>query len=558
MSGYDLFVSYARVDNASGWVSGLVDVLREDHRRFATTDLRVYLDTEANDLGDDWRLKVRRALRDARVMLVCVSPNYFASLTCRFEWEEYAAYHGRRAGSAESVTSIYFVEVGDSATADVESWRESVSRVHHLDVQPWFPQGRDALADAEVRRRIEKLSEQIWLRGKVAGLDRIGNLRRYNPTFVGRVGELRALREQVLGGFDDTVTVVNGLGGQGKTELVATYASVNLASYGAGTWVAPAEGATTISDVLCALARPLGLAVDDAETRDEVADRVLASLDARIGAVEDPDAAAALLVLDSVDVPDVLSRAATARLDIPGLHAVATTRLSEAELSANRLGLAFFSIDGLGADDVYRLLCEHQPGGEFPDNRRDAARRLADLLAGFTLAAEQAAVHLGAHPYLDPDELYATIAARDYHELDEARLGTLHEGTLGPVLSETLGRLPPRALRALAVAAWLPPDTVAWSWLEQLSATGEGDERWPSVQRLLEGRRLITPGDLPSAGRVHPLVHVELRSERSDRADAARSTVAEHVSALLQEERSREITALDARGSHQNRTSATA
>lgn len=41
-----MFVSCSRSDDPGGWIDGLVDVLREDHRRLATSELRVCLDTQ--------------------------------------------------------------------------------------------------------------------------------------------------------------------------------------------------------------------------------------------------------------------------------------------------------------------------------------------------------------------------------------------------------------------------------------------------------------------------------------------------------------------------------
>jgi hypothetical protein len=53
---YDFFVSYARADNAGGWISGFVEELLAEHRRFTGgRTLTPFFDkTEIRSL-DDWQ-----------------------------------------------------------------------------------------------------------------------------------------------------------------------------------------------------------------------------------------------------------------------------------------------------------------------------------------------------------------------------------------------------------------------------------------------------------------------------------------------------------------------
>lgn len=507
---YDIFVSYSRTDNDGGWVDGLVEFLKQDHRRYSTTDLRVYLDTRELRVGSDWKLSLRQALRGSRVLLACVSPNYFSSEYCQFEWEEFHAYRSQHDGSAETTASIYFVEVGLPDRDQVSQWREEVARVQHLDVQPWFPQGRAAFAEDEVRQKLAELGDHVWEQVRAASLPNIGNLRRHNEMFVGRSTELSRLREQVMASQIGVVTAVHGFGGQGKTELAITYAHVNRAVYGAGAWVVPAAGASSMGEALALLAGDLGLEINSDGGRDLAARRVLSELEKRAAQSNDGTHEACLVILDNVDDPGVLSKVGTSMLgERPWLHLIATTRLGEPDLGMNRTGIAFVGIDGLGAEDVFRLLVEHQPGGSFDSAEAEReAHELARYLSGFTLAAEQAAVHLGASPGDRPALLLEALQSNSRMELDEARLGTLHEGTLGALLEQAVDGLSARAQRALTFAALLPPDAIWWEWLEDLSIDEGGDEHsWARVQRLLEGRRLVTPGDVPGQGVVHPLVH---------------------------------------------------
>ncbi len=93
---FEIFISYSRHDNVvpegsltgKGWVTTLRDHILADHRRFSTEPLRIFFDTaEIRDM-DDWRHRILGGLRSSKVLLVCLSPNYFASAYCRWEWEE--------------------------------------------------------------------------------------------------------------------------------------------------------------------------------------------------------------------------------------------------------------------------------------------------------------------------------------------------------------------------------------------------------------------------------------------------------------------------------------
>jgi hypothetical protein len=92
---YELFISYARRDNRPipatyplGWVSALKDQIIADHRVYETSPLRIFFDThEIRDM-DDWRNRILGGLRRSKVLLICLSPDYFQSLPCKWEWDE--------------------------------------------------------------------------------------------------------------------------------------------------------------------------------------------------------------------------------------------------------------------------------------------------------------------------------------------------------------------------------------------------------------------------------------------------------------------------------------
>jgi tetratricopeptide (TPR) repeat protein len=502
-------------------------------------------------------LRLRQGLRSSRVLLVCLSPSYLRSVYCRWEWEEFARLAARRIGGGDPVTGVYFVELGgdEDYEAQVVVWRHEVERVQLQELQPWFPVGVAALQDAEVRRRVKALGQGVHEQVAQARRARAapGNLRRHNPSFVGRAAELRALRHQLTGGAVGVVTAVHGIGGMGKTELAVTYAHAYAHTYQGGTWQVDADGATDVLEAISALALSpeLGLDVREEHLQDRqwLGRRVLARLGELTEAARARDAgsAACLVLLDNVSEPGLLSESQLAVLpDQPWFHLAVTTRLGVGDLgtAGTRGSVAMIEVGRLATEDAVALIREHQPARdparlhtEFSSPaEQDAARQVVELLDGYTLAVEQAAIYLGSSG-VEPSQLLGVLRAHGTTVLDDvggsadAAGMMLHkEKIAGVIVDQTLARLPPRARAALTLACLLPPDTIPWSWLDELTDTPadpadpprvglpglSGDGDWASTRRILEGRRLLTLADDPRLARLHRVLGEHLRTRLAD------------------------------------------
>ncbi|MDF1816842.1 MAG: toll/interleukin-1 receptor domain-containing protein [Verrucomicrobiales bacterium] len=93
---YHLFMSYARLDDripvdskGRGWISAFHDQLIERHERITGKKLKIFFDTDSIEEMADWRAQLGRGLRNSRIFLAFVSPNYIRSQNCRWEWIEY-------------------------------------------------------------------------------------------------------------------------------------------------------------------------------------------------------------------------------------------------------------------------------------------------------------------------------------------------------------------------------------------------------------------------------------------------------------------------------------
>ena len=549
---YDVFISYARRDDADGWVSALRDAIYADFKSFSTEPFRIFFDRSDIRNRDDWELRLRQGLRSSRVLLVCLSPNYLRSKYCRWEWEEFARFQARRIGGGEAVTGVYFValEGGGEDDAQMATWRRAVTRVQLVELQEWFPHGVQALQEARVREQVEALGKGVYEHWRQARLAKQapGNLTHYNPNFVGRVEELRELRLQLTGGAVGVVTAVHGIGGMGKTELALTYAHAYAGDYQGGTWYVDAEGRSDLLEAVSSLARSpaLGLQVTEDERRDTnlLGELVLAALCRRTEAARQIDerTGACFLLLDNVSESTLLSEAQLAVLpDEPWFHVVATTRLGVGDIGAvgSRGSVALIEVDQLSTEDAVELLREHQPARDparlYPDfsgpEEADAARRLVELLGGYTLGVEQAAVYLGSFE-IEPSQLLDALhdqglAALDTAaEVDKVAGAIRHKEKLATtIVDQTLQQLPQRACAALAFASLLPPDTIMWQWLHELTEPvavpaglpGLSDDDWAATRRLVEGRRLLTPADDPRLfARLHRVLHAHLRTRLAD------------------------------------------
>ena len=572
---YEIFLSYSRKDNtlppqappdAKGWVTALRDHILEDHRRFSTEPLRIFFDAfEIRDM-DDWQHRILGALRRSKILLVCLSPDYFRSKYCLWEWDEYLRRQVHQLMGADSIATVYFVEVPGSGEQDNARWLASVTHGNFTDIRPWFPEGATALQREEVGRRMAVLGQSLWERiqraRRAEGVP--GNLRRQSPFFVGRREELRRLHEHLATGAVGLVTAVHGLGGQGKTELAVAYAHGWADCYPAGLWVLGAEGKKELLPLIgeLAYAPELGYRPTDAERKDPALLGRAQALRAR-----DPHgAAAALLILDNVTEDALLS--ATQLATVPRadwLRIIATTRLDSARLDPAGKSLAHIAVDSLAEEDALALVCDHQaprdalgrlvravPGADLKDfeprfasaAEAAATHEIVRELGGFTLAVEQVAVYLGLHPEIGPSAFLAGLRARGLPSVDalgrreDVQAQMLHQQKqLAVILEATLVRLDAPARSALEFAALLPPDSVPWPWLKALTEARHSELRiapsafdpdpWVATRRRLEGLRLLTAGDHPELARLHRLVAAHLQASAAGALEAKPAALTE-------------------------------
>ena len=550
---YDVFISYARKDNVpigdapEGWVSAVVRLIQEDQLRFGRP-FRIFMDTSEITLRQDWEQRLRGALRTSKVLIVFVSPNYFASRPCRWEWEEHLlrrerlqSLFGWDADDDRPEQAVFLVETPASDHAETEAWRAQVMATHGVEIRDWFAAGASEAQLEQVRASVDALGSSTFERVHLARASAatLGNVRAGTEFFVGRTEPMRLVREALTGAYSlGVVTAVHSLGGLGKTELAVMYANSNRGKYAAGVWMVGSEGQSSLYAVLAQLASvpAFGLSVEPGLAADVVGELVWDRL--RTSAAPDRKS---LVVLDNVSDPSLLSPVQLAPLGlsgVPDVHLLATTRLGPNDFPASRSSLGFIPLPAMSEDEGLALIAMHLPGEQFESSaERESARALVADLGGLTLAIEQVAVFLAMNPGVPVAAIHDELRRNGLRSLDalledsSAAGAILHQGkTLDAVLRTTLAGLDEISISTLHLAACLPPDEIPWAWLQTLASAKHPEElggeslsaraAWGRNKRLLLSRSLLTDTDVPGIARMHRLIGEWLRSERSHAGSA--------------------------------------
>ena len=259
---FDLFVSYARRDDAAEpkMVSALVEQIEADFAAFSPADpLQVFFDKRAIRDMQDWRDRLQAGLRQSKFMLAVLSPAYFQSEWCRREWEEFLRVEQSRTYPGEATSPIFIVaprELDKIVPPAARAWWDAVTaRNPVVEIYPFWPNGRAALQEQIVRRRLALLGQAIRDRvqhGRL--LARVPRkMKPRNPLFAGRRPELARLRDD-LSKFDVAgVCAVSGIGGIGKSSVAREYAFRFRPEYLAGQFELDLSTVTTVDGVLAQL-----------------------------------------------------------------------------------------------------------------------------------------------------------------------------------------------------------------------------------------------------------------------------------------------------------------
>ncbi len=298
MAEFHVFLSYARADDqplAQGWVSAFHDYLLRRHQAYAGRPLKIFFDRQVIEDDTRWEREILSALRQSRLFIAFLSPNYLNSHYCRMELERYLSHEANLARGAEGIKQVYLVTIPEledpGQPVPAPEYQEVMATLrarHHgegVEFREFFGAGGEAallrqlleldaagrLADlrasngtAETARllslaeRIEQLDRRIARRlddASYADLaDSHGSLPASYRNFVGRSAQLAELHEALVAQRIGIIGTLHGLGGQGKTAIAVQYGRAYAGFYACGgRWLIEAAGATRLSGLLARL-----------------------------------------------------------------------------------------------------------------------------------------------------------------------------------------------------------------------------------------------------------------------------------------------------------------
>ncbi|MFD3706124.1 tetratricopeptide repeat protein [Nocardia sp. NPDC058658] len=330
----------------------------------------------------------------------------------------------------------------------------------------------------------------------------IDNLPARPGEFVGRATELDRLTATLAAPGPVVVAAVNGLGGIGKSTLVAHWAATHRHGFAPIVWIT-AESDTEIRGGLVGLATRLQPTVAQVLDEANLAERAVQWLASHTGW---------LLILDNADDLALVS-ALLARIGTGG-RVVITSRRS----SGWQPGTTVLALDVLDPTESLRLLTRLTT----VDGPRDldGAAELCEELGHLPLAIEQAGAYLAQDRFLTPRGYRQLLADHPQRMFEHGGLDTPAERTIARIWRVTLNRIAdtePAAVDLLRMLAWYGPDDIPLA----LCQPADLDPLTRSTAlSVLSVYSMATPDLAGRTVSIHRLVQVVTRT--SDLNDALR------------------------------------
>jgi hypothetical protein len=175
MADYHLFLSYSRADNQNGWITAFKAELKRRHREYSVRELEIFFDELSIEEGVDWRRRLGEGLRQSRLFLAFLSPNYITAPNCLWEWNEYLLREHSAARGDDGVTPVFFVTPDDLRAAEDQALAEWLTGME--EKYPWFRVPKDRIT-LEAERLAQPFAQDIARRNSTTRLELQRGLRR--------------------------------------------------------------------------------------------------------------------------------------------------------------------------------------------------------------------------------------------------------------------------------------------------------------------------------------------------------------------------------------------
>ncbi len=541
---YDYFISYAHKNNENPEVPGFVEQFKEklrnseEHPRLFGEKLRIFFDKEEIENMVQWDHKIRASLASSRFLIVLLSPEYFQSEYCAKEFDWWMKHEMHRCTLGEGTAPILIYDVANLQDNKAETipdipedlqlrfpnWLKQIRKIQSdlkFDMHNLLIAKIDAVLNALRNGVKDKVRHQDISDGTPRGKD----YPQYNKKFVGRRENLLSLRKNFTEDTGKSAAALTGLGGFGKTELALTYGHAFGWDYQLGRFFAKCENCNSIYDAIltCGIMEMHGLKPEG--SNEEQLQTLYKHLKAKQEEIINQnvkkgilrtEGARLLLILDNVNNVDLISQ--LIKLKLPDyFHVIVTTRENTSEFT----NIYSESIERLSEDETVELLSNLRLF-DSPEEAQ-AARKIAQLLAGYTLIVEITGAYLAknkSNAYItyqsqyeqlvkNHGETFQTMAEAIQKASDKNEVMLHTAETVSVVMESTLSTLKenaPNARRVLDFISLMSPDAVAVGWLPELCGLNEDEVKREIVSELTGYSLLMQLENEPNIGRIHRLV----------------------------------------------------
>jgi len=136
---YDVFLSYARSDDAHGAVQGLADEMRDMFARRTGHELMIFHDKQEIRTAQIWQERIGEALDTSTVLVAVISQAFLGSPWCRREWNAFTATEHGPSADREFRRIFPVLLDGEpqlmrNATDSDRRWRDDITSREYVDL----------------------------------------------------------------------------------------------------------------------------------------------------------------------------------------------------------------------------------------------------------------------------------------------------------------------------------------------------------------------------------------------------------------------------------------
>ena len=504
---YEIFLSYSHADSDK-YGQNYIDEIKRQIEESIGEDI-VFLDAKALKDGDEWNSKIQKCLDQSKVFIYLLSENYLKSEYCtreRIWWAQREMAKGRL---NESTLPIFYIQIDTEDPEILRKKNNSLSLQGNADT-PWFPAGKEIVAKELVKERLNVARIQELQRKWNNASQSKSSIPPYNLKFVGRLAELRKIRAicNHSGMASDSIPVIHGEAGCGKSEISFAYAHGYASEYPGGRFFIPMEnvkswssawlklGDEAINDPYMPVYKFLGLTEDDHKKSPEDFAKLLSEyMLMHINNTPDIDnkPGKTLILLDNIDCLDLLSEEGLKEIfptaEIPDkLDIIATTRGTPIlDNCSKAIAVPIGNLGEEAALELLRLHCGAAPFNQDPpkyDKTTADAKELLAFLEYHAWSVEIIAGYLGREskygttPQDVLEQLKHNFEINKYHNTSFRTIPDCIEKLLQPTINRIKElELGNEILEIAGAAAMFAPDTVSVNLLKMLWKKRHGEKK---------------------------------------------------------------------------------